>query len=140
MGGTNFLPDSAKEHNNYLMPTIKLTTAFIKSQQERMEKTRDHIGEQIADMKRDDPFADPERVSDNAAIDTEVREQESHQLIEAKIKDLQTKSKNIGIALQKISKKKYGICERCNKAIVQARLELLPEARYCVACEQQLRK
>ncbi|MFN4212896.1 MAG: TraR/DksA family transcriptional regulator [Microgenomates group bacterium] len=44
------------------------------------------------------------------------------------------------IALNKISKGSYGLCERCHQPIALARLKLIPEARYCIECEKKLRK
>ncbi|MBD7996019.1 TraR/DksA C4-type zinc finger protein [Arthrobacter sp. Sa2CUA1] len=34
----------------------------------------------------------------------------------------------------------YGICERCGEPIPEARLEIRPEARYCVACSAAARR
>ena len=38
-------------------------------------------------------------------------------------------------ALVKISRKTYGMCERCYEPIPKARLRALPFARLCVACK-----
>lgn len=99
-----------------------------------------NIQKQIEELKKDDPFSDPEHASDNAAVDTDVREQVGHDTIEAEVKYLQHKLEDTQLALRKISKNKYGICEKCGKTIPFARLAILPEARYCVDCEQKLRK
>ena len=118
----------------------KLTKKFISNQQKKLQMEKEKTKAQIETIKKDDPFQDPDRVSDNAAVDTEVREQDYHHIIEAKINDLEKRSKDIDIALTKIVKGKYGYCEKCNQIIPTARLELLPEARYCVADENKLRK
>jgi DnaK suppressor protein len=47
---------------------------------------------------------------------------------------LELKLKNINIALEKMEKGKYGICENCNKKISIERLEICPEARVCLDC------
>ena len=39
-------------------------------------------------------------------------------------------------ALFKLGTDQYGQCERCRKAIPQSRLEVVPAAATCVACEQ----
>ncbi len=91
-------------------------------------------------MKKNDPFADPDHASDNAAVDTDVREQVGHDTIEAEIKDLDKRLSDIDIALKKIYKNAYGTCERCRAPIPQARLQLIPEARFCIDCEKKLRK
>ncbi len=98
------------------------------------------IKKQIEELKKSDPFADPDHASDNAAVDTDVREQVGHDTIEAEVKDLQRRLDDINRALQKMQKGKYGICERCGKEIPLPRLKILPEARYDVTCEQKLRR
>lgn len=117
----------------------KLTKPFIAKQKVTLEKEKEKALKQIETLKKDDPFEDPDRVTDNAAVDTEVREQDYHQIIEAQIRDVQKRIDNIDIALKKIAKNKYGYCEKCNKAILLKRIELLPEARFCVECEGKLR-
>ena len=47
---------------------------------------------------------------------------------------METKLQNIEKALKKISQKKYGKCEKCNKNITSQRLEVHPSARYCTKC------
>lgn len=48
---------------------------------------------------------------------------------------LEIKLKNIDLALNKIKKDKYGICEKCGKKIPQERLLAVPEARNCQLCD-----
>lgn len=48
---------------------------------------------------------------------------------------LEIRLKNINLALEKIKKKKYGVCEKCGKKIPDNRLEVYPEARYCLKCK-----
>jgi len=112
---------------------------FSKKQKENLEQELKKILAQIEVLKKDDPFADPDHASDNAAVDTDVRERVGHETIEAQVKDLTRRVKEINLALAKISKNNYGKCERCNKSIAVARLNLIPEARYCISCERKLR-
>lgn len=105
-----------------------------------MEKLRlEHLN-QVSELKKDDPFLDPEYASDNAAIDTDVREQEYHALVEAKIKQFEKRLSNIEKALHAIEKGLYGYCKSCKNTIPAARLELVPEAQHCIACESKLRR
>lgn len=83
---------------------------------------------------------DPDHANDNAAIDTDAREQIGHQIIEAEVDEMKKRAKDIDLAFTKISKNRYGICERCSKSIPERRLKLIPEARYCIECESQIRK
>jgi len=42
----------------------------------------------------------------------------------------------IKAALKRIDKGTYGICEECDEPIAQRRLDAVPFARLCVACQQ----
>jgi len=47
---------------------------------------------------------------------------------------LETRLKDINLALEKIKAGKYGKCEKCLKSIPKERLEAAPEARFCLKC------
>ena len=119
----------------------KLSKKYIADLKQKLEKDRLKIIAQIEDLRKDDPFADPDHASDNAAVDTDVREQVGHETIEAEIKDLDRRLIDIDLTLKKMNKgSSYGICERCRKPIPLPRLKLIPEARYCIYCEKKLRR
>jgi len=44
---------------------------------------------------------------------------------------------DVDSALQKIEKKKYGICERCGKTISLDVLEVAPQSRLCKECKKK---
>ena len=48
--------------------------------------------------------------------------------------------KQVDAALEKIRLKKYGQCERCGEMIGEKRLEALPFARLCIACQEEEEK
>ena len=50
---------------------------------------------------------------------------------------LELRLKDINLALDKIKKNKYGICEKCGKKISQSRLTAYPEARTCAKCQKK---
>jgi len=50
--------------------------------------------------------------------------------------NLELKLKNIDLALEKIKRDKYGTCEKCGKEIDEKRLEVYPEARFCLKCKK----
>ena len=47
---------------------------------------------------------------------------------------LETRLKDIALALEKIEKGRYGKCENCNKEIEEERLKIMPAARLCMKC------
>jgi len=118
---------------------VYFSKKFINEQKQRLENDLKDLLEKIELLKKEDPFADPEHVSDNAAIDTDVREQVGHQTVEAEIKNLNIRVRDIKQALIRINKGNYGICDKCNKPIPKARLKIIPESIYCIECEKKLR-
>lgn len=108
-------------------------TKKLQNQEKNLLKRIDHL-------KTEDPFSDPDHASDNAAVDTDVREKMGHETIEAQVNTLSRTLESVRHAIAKIEKGKYGICEECGNPIAVDRLIFLPEARYCIDCEKKLVK
>ena len=47
---------------------------------------------------------------------------------------------DIEYSLGKIVEGSYGICEMCEEPIAEARLEVKPQARYCIVCREIVEK
>jgi RNA polymerase-binding protein DksA len=43
-------------------------------------------------------------------------------------------------ALRRLYRNEYGICASCGKEIGKARLEAIPQANYCVSCQEKQEK
>jgi DnaK suppressor protein len=106
----------------------------------KLETEKLEVSNRIVELKKDDPFSDPDYSSDNAAVDSDVREQETHQRIEAEMNTLREKLTNIENALKRVEKGTYGYCKRCNEEIPEKRLQLVPETSYCVKCESDIKR
>lgn len=50
---------------------------------------------------------------------------------------LESKLKDVNLALEKMAGSKYGVCEKCGSGIEEARLKAAPAARLCMACNNQ---
>ncbi|MBI5427122.1 MAG: TraR/DksA family transcriptional regulator [Nitrospinae bacterium] len=50
------------------------------------------------------------------------------------------KLKQVEEALGAIKKGVYGICQKCEKSIPEARLNIVPFAKYCVECLSEIEK
>ena len=48
--------------------------------------------------------------------------------------NLELHLRDINLALEKIKKGNYGVCEKCGKKIKKERLLVCPEARFCGKC------
>lgn len=89
----------------------------------------------LKNLSLEDPFADPDRVNDNAASDTEAKEEIDHERIEALQDDIRANLTSIDEALKRIKKGTYGFCENCGKMIDTDRLAAHPTAKYCIDCQ-----
>jgi RNA polymerase-binding transcription factor DksA len=49
---------------------------------------------------------------------------------------LELKLKDVNGALEKISAGTYGICEKCGNEIEEKRLQVCPEAKLCMKCNE----
>jgi len=49
---------------------------------------------------------------------------------------LETRLRDVNLALAKIKKGEYGRCENCGKKIEEKRLKILPAARICMKCQK----
>lgn len=73
----------------------------------------------------------------SAALEKAADEVEEYSTLLPIEYSLELKLKNIELALEKIKKGKYGICEKCAKAIDEERLKVSPEARFCMKCKNK---
>lgn len=102
------------------------------------EKTR--IEARIAELSLQDPYADPDRLIDNAATDLEATEESNHDRVAAVIAQLTRQKEDIDAALVRIGNGTYGFCTNCKKMIDTDRLAIYPTAQLCLACESMKKK
>lgn len=91
------------------------------------------------ELKREDPFADSQRIDDNADIGKEAAEQFGHQRSEALRGEVDKILINIRKTLTKIKIGKYGLCEKCGKLIDTDRLAVNPTAEFCMDCQKKVK-
>ncbi len=107
---------------------------------EKLEKEKTAIKKQLATFADQDPelkgdwdtrFPKFDGNLEEAA--DEVEEYTSRLPVEF---SLETRLRDINLALDKIKKDKYGRCENCGKEIDEKRLKVLPAARVCMKCQK----
>lgn len=72
--------------------------------------------------------------SGSAVLEKAADEVEEYQTLLSIEYTLEAKLQDINLAREKITKGKYGKCEKCGKKISIARLKVFPEARFCLKC------
>lgn len=102
-----------------------------------LQKKEKQLNDRKKALKEEDPFSDPDRLNDNAAIDAEAAEQFGHERVEAMRREIDKALINVRKALTKIKLGKYGICDNCGKMIDTDRLAIDPTVQLCVMCERK---
>ena len=101
---------------------------------ERLEKSAAQLKEQLADVQaavREDGVGYSNHMADSGS---EVFEQEMDVSV---AQGLKLSYEDVQRALEKFEDGTYGICESCGGIIELARLEAIPEARYCIECKSR---
>ena len=119
---------------------IRFPKKFLGPIAKYFEKQKKKTQKQISLVEKEDPFADTDRLIDNAASDTEAKEQFGHLRAESLKKQLIGRLQKIEKALFRVKKGKYGSCEKCGKMIDTDRLAANPTATLCLKCEENSKK
>ncbi|OGZ18966.1 MAG: hypothetical protein A2175_01400 [Candidatus Nealsonbacteria bacterium RBG_13_42_11] len=73
----------------------------------------------------------------SAALEKAADEVEEYSTLLPIEHGLETKLQNINLALEKVQKEKYGVCEKCGKEIEIEKLKISPETRLCLKCQDK---
>lgn len=108
-----------------------------------LEPVKKHLADTLTELEKrkkdivkEDPFTDPTRLEDNAAVDADAAEQTGHMRVSAIKEVLDRSIIQIRKALTRIKIGKYGICEKCGEMIDTDRLMIVPEATVCMKCQK----
>ncbi len=119
---------------------IKFPKEILNQIQQHLISEKSKVEKQIAELVSQDPFSDTERLSDNAASDTDAKEEFNHDRYQAMQNEMKQKLEAIVAALQRIAKGNYGLCVNCKQLIDTDRLAAVPTAELCMNCESKKRK
>ena len=114
---------------------------FIKEIKEKLEKEKVSTEDQLQSFaKKDKKLAGDWETRfpkfNGGNLEEEADEVEEYEALLPIEFILENKLKDINLALEKIKKRKYGKCEKCGKEISRERLEVCPEARFCLKCQR----
>ncbi len=103
---------------------------MLTNRKDEIQKTMQDSEKEIQSLKSAD-------ASDEADYATISADSEIERTINSK---LMNELKEIDYALFKIENKTYGICEMCEEPIGTARLQVKPQAKYCIVCREIVEK
>ena len=116
----------------------------IEKIKERLEKEKELVEKELNSFATKDKkvegdwdtrFPQWDKGGDGADMEIAADEVEEYSRLLPLEHILEIRLKNINLALEKIKKGKYEICEKCGKKIPSNRLDVYPEARYCLKCK-----
>lgn len=73
----------------------------------------------------------------NADFAEQAVEAENDQVLDALETSIRTEMEQIARTLSRMDEDAYGVCESCGHPIAAKRLEALPHATRCIACEER---
>ena len=116
---------------------------LLKELKQKLEKGKKTLEEQLGTFAKKDPhlkgdwdtrFPDFDGEIGGSALETAADAVEKYDALLPVEHSLEIRLRDIGLALEKIKKGKYGQCENCGKKIDEKRLKIYPEARLCMEC------
>jgi len=119
---------------------IRFPASVLKPVADFLVKEEREILKKLHLLSKEDPFANPARLLDNAAPDNEALEQIDHLKNQSLQEQLKKNLIQVRRALTRLKIGKYGICEECGQIIDTDRLMIYPHATLCVKCEQKKKK
>lgn len=120
-------------------PFLNMDKKFLQELTRKLKEERDSLKKQLQRFAKKDPCLKddwdtrfPKIVGSN--LEEAVEEVEEYGNLLTVEHTLELKLQNVNLALEKIKKGKYGICEKCKKEINRERLKVCPEAKTCLKC------
>lgn len=108
---------------------------FLKKQKNKLLEKRSNLNKELGKIakKKGNRFL---AIFPNFGIGEDENAEEVEQYTDAISlqRELEKQLTDVNIALEKIKKNRYGICEKCKKDIDQRRLVAYPEAAACLKC------
>ncbi|MEW6033944.1 MAG: TraR/DksA C4-type zinc finger protein [Chloroflexota bacterium] len=102
----------------------------------RLEEERNKLQAELADLEQSTPSPEEKREGSpfgkREEEATETFELERRLALEKKLSEF---LRDADIALQKLDKGTYGLCDLCHEPIGAERLEALPTASLCLKCK-----
>jgi len=123
----------------------KLDKKLLDQLKEKLEKEKKALEKQLKTFATEDKklkgdwdtrFPNWNGETGSSALEKEADEVEEYSTLLPIEHSLENRLRGINLALEKIKKSNYGICENCKKPISIKRLKVFPSARICLRCKE----
>lgn len=122
------------------MSRIKFPLKVLRPVKRHLQKEEEKLKKRKQSLEEEDPFANTDRVNDNAAVDTDAAEEIGHDRVMALKQEVDKTLIRIRKTLTKIKLGKFGLCETCSKLIDTDRLAIDPTVTDCIKCAKKTKK
>ena len=120
------------------MKDLEKYRARLLQEKERLEAELQEIENRTARISESDRASELSAYEDHPAdLASETFEREKDLAIGESVEGLRNQ---VLIALEKVDRGTYGICDACSRAIKKARLNALPFATLCVECQGRIER
>lgn len=113
---------------------------FLTEQKKKLEQEKKELEKRLASFakkskkSKGDWFTSHPQFN-GGNLEEEADEVEEYGNLLAIERTLEQGLQDVILALDKMKKGKYGLCEKCQKPISQGRLKVYPQARHCNKCQ-----
>src|SRR5918996_6053315 len=114
-----------------------METAELTRFQQLLEEQKEALRRQLMDMGADPDADSIEGMDFDFGFADSAQSTAERNKVLAVIERLRENLQDVDVALGKIKKGTFGVCERCGQPINPERLEAIPYARLCVKCKQK---
>ncbi|OGZ27249.1 MAG: hypothetical protein A2365_01495 [Candidatus Nealsonbacteria bacterium RIFOXYB1_FULL_40_15] len=112
----------------------------LEKQKEELEKHLSRFASKDQEMKGDWDTKYPKMApgaTGSQALEEAADEVEAYSNMLPVEHNMELRLKDVELALGKMKKGNYGICENCKKEMDEERLKVYPEARFCLDCDKK---
>ncbi|MDD5433499.1 MAG: TraR/DksA family transcriptional regulator [Candidatus Pacebacteria bacterium] len=119
----------------------KLNKIFLNEQKNILFEEKNKIENRLAGFAKESKIHEGEWTSNmpdfdkGTSLEEEADEVEEFGMRLALEQSMEGQLKAIDLALDKIKKGTYGVCDKCGKEIPQGRLKVYPQASFCQKCQ-----
>jgi len=114
--------------------TLEQLKNHLESRKKELEKELEGFAQKDANNEWQTRYPN---TPDEENLEEEADEVEEYENLLPVERALETKLKDVDLALEKMEKGTYGRCENCDKEIPSERLKIFPEARVCNECNKK---
>jgi len=116
------------------MSRIKFPTKILQPLKKHLQVEETKLKKRREELEAEDPFNDNDRVTNNAAVDTDAAEESGHDRVSALKLEVDKTLINIRKTLTRIKLGRFGLCENCHQMIDTDRLAIDPTVSLCIRC------